>query len=65
MTPIQAIQAATTTAADALGRKGELGCVAVGCRADIIAVSGDPLDDVAVLEQVDFVMKDGAVYKNN
>lgn len=63
MTPIQAIQAATSLAAEALGKPGELGCLAPGCAADVIAVAGDPLDDVSVLESVDFVMKDGAVYK--
>ena len=64
MTPIQAIQAATSLAAEALGKVGELGCLSAGCRADIIAVSGDPLSDVTALESVVFVMKDGEIYKN-
>ena len=63
MTPIQAIRAATSLAAEALGKEGQLGCLAVGCAADIIAVSGDPLADISTLEAVDFVMKDGEVYK--
>ncbi len=64
MTPLQAIQAATSVAAEALGKSGELGCVSTGCAADIIAISGDPLSDVSALESVDFVMKAGGVYKN-
>lgn len=63
MTPMQAIQAATSLAAEALGKEGQYGCLAVGCAADVIAVSGDPLEDVSVLESVDFVMKDGKVFK--
>lgn len=64
MTPAQAIRAATSLAAEALGREGELGCISTGCHADIIAVAGDPLSDVAVLETVDFVMKGGAIHKS-
>jgi imidazolonepropionase-like amidohydrolase len=64
MTPAQAIRAATTTAAEALGKSGELGCLQKGCAADLIAVAGDPLADVSVLENVDFVMKGGDVYKD-
>src|SRR6266478_1088403 len=63
MTPMQAIQAATTNAADLLGHSKEVGSIKPGKFADVIAVSGDPLREVSVLEQVDFVMKDGAVYK--
>jgi imidazolonepropionase-like amidohydrolase len=63
MTPMQAIQAATSNAADLLGHSKEVGSIKPGKYADVIAVSGDPLRDVSVLEQVDFVMKDGAVYK--
>ena len=63
MTPMQAIQAATTNAADLLGHSKEVGSIKPGKYADVIAVSADPLRDVSVLEQVDFVMKDGAVYK--
>jgi imidazolonepropionase-like amidohydrolase len=63
MTPMQAIQAATSSAADLLGHSNEVGSVKPGKYADIIAVSGDPLQDVSVLENVQFVMKDGKVYK--
>ena len=63
MTPMQAIQSATLRAAELLGQEGELGVVAAGARADIIAVDGDPLADVGVLKNVRFVMKDGAVYQ--
>jgi imidazolonepropionase-like amidohydrolase len=63
MTPMQAIQAATTNAADLLGHSKEVGSIKPGKYADVIAVSGDPLRDITVLEHVDFVMKDGAVYK--
>jgi imidazolonepropionase-like amidohydrolase len=62
MTPIQAIRAATTSAAEALGSQGEgVGSIAVGNYGDIIAVAGDPLKDVRVLEHVDTVIKGGAV----
>lgn len=64
MDEMQAIEAATSLAAEALGKEGTLGCIAAGCYADLIAVSGDPLADISVLETVGFVMKDGAVYKN-
>jgi len=63
MTPMQAIQAATSSAADLLGRSNEIGSVKPGKYADLIAVAGDPLQDVRLLENVQFVMKDGTVYK--
>lgn len=63
MTPIQAIQSATSRAAELLGKRGELGVVAPGAYADLIAVAGDPLADVGVLKNVGFVMKDGVVFK--
>jgi imidazolonepropionase-like amidohydrolase len=63
MTPMQAIQAATSNAADLLGHSKEVGSIKPGKFADLIAVSRDPLQDVSVLENVEFVMKDGAVYK--
>ena len=63
MTPAQAIRAATSLAAEALDREGTLGVIAPGASADIIAVSGDPLSNIAVLEDVEFVMKQGTVYK--
>jgi imidazolonepropionase-like amidohydrolase len=64
MTPMQAIQAATSNAADLLGHANELGSIKVGKYADLIAVSGDPLKDISLLERVEFVMKDGKVYKS-
>jgi imidazolonepropionase-like amidohydrolase len=63
MTPMQAIQAATSSAADLLGHSKEIGSIKPGKYADIIAVSGDPLQDISLLENVQFVMKDGKVYK--
>lgn len=63
MTPMQAIQTATTSAADLLRHADELGSIKPGKYADVIAVSGDPLQDINVLENVQFVMKDGKVYK--
>jgi imidazolonepropionase-like amidohydrolase len=64
MTPMQAIQAATARAAELLGREGEIGVVAPGAYADLVAVEGDPLKDVAILKNVSFVMKDGKVVKS-
>jgi imidazolonepropionase-like amidohydrolase len=63
MRPMQAIQAATSSAADLLGRSSEVGSIKPGKYADIIAVAGDPLADISLLENVQFVMKDGKVYK--
>jgi imidazolonepropionase-like amidohydrolase len=63
MTPMQAIQAATSNAADLLGHSDEFGSIKPGKYADIIAVTGDPLNDVRLLENVQFVMKDGKIYK--
>jgi len=65
MTPMQAIQSATSRAAELLGKRGEIGVVATGAYADLIAVAGDPLADVHALKTVQFVMKDGAVVKRN
>ena len=64
MTPMQAIQAATSNAADLLGHANEVGSIKTGKYADLIAVSGDPLKDISLLERVEFVMKDGKVYKS-
>ncbi len=59
MTPIEAIQAATRNAAQALGREKDVGAIAVGRYADIIAVDGDPLANVRELESVDAIVKGG------
>jgi imidazolonepropionase-like amidohydrolase len=61
MTPMQAIQSATTVAADLLGQRGQLGAVAPGHLADLIATAGDPLQDITELQRVRFVMKGGEV----
>ncbi|MGC2057164.1 MAG: amidohydrolase family protein [Candidatus Sulfotelmatobacter sp.] len=64
MTPMQAIQAATSNAADLLGHASEIGSIKPGKFADLVAVTGDPLKDIRLLENVEFVMKDGKVYKS-
>ena len=64
MTPMQAIQAATVSAAEALGRTGDVGAIEVGRYGDIVGVAGDPLADVKILQSVSFVMKGGKVYKS-
>jgi imidazolonepropionase-like amidohydrolase len=63
LTPMQAIQAATVNAADLLGWSDRIGAISPGLYADLIAVDGDPLADVTVLEHVGFVMKGGRIYK--
>ncbi|HWQ33629.1 MAG TPA: amidohydrolase family protein [Blastocatellia bacterium] len=65
LTPMQAIQAATTSAAELPGWSDRVGAVAPGLFADLIAVSGDPLKDITELERVKFVMKGGVVYKSD
>lgn len=64
MTPLQAIQSATIGNADLFGRVDQIGSIEVGKLADIIAVQGNPLENIQELESVDFIMKDGEVYKN-
>lgn len=64
MTPLQAIQAATINSASLLGWQDRVGQIAPGFYADLIAVKGDPVKDISLLENVAFVMKDGVVYKN-
>ncbi len=64
MTPMDAIQSATSRAAAMLDMEGKIGVIAPGALADIIAVSGDPLRDIKVLENVQFVMKDGEVFRS-
>ena len=63
LTPLEAIQAATTGAAEHLRIANEAGKIAPGMPADIVAVSGDPLTDVTELERMKFVMKSGVVYR--
>jgi imidazolonepropionase-like amidohydrolase len=65
MTPMQAIQAGTRNAARLLGLEGQAGAVAAGAWADLVAVRGDPLADITLLERVDFVMKGGVVFKQD
>jgi imidazolonepropionase-like amidohydrolase len=65
MTPMQAIQASTANAAEALGRTADVGAIAVGRYGDLIAVAGDPLADVTRLQSVAFVMKGGEVVKSS
>src|SRR6266436_5041709 len=65
MTPLAAIQTATINASDLLGPKYLVGSLEPGRWADVIAVDGDPTKDVTILERVKFVMKGGAVYKND
>ncbi len=60
---MEAIRSATVTASELLGMQDQIGSVEVGKLADIVAVPGDPLKDITVLQKVDFVMKGGVVYK--
>jgi imidazolonepropionase-like amidohydrolase len=64
MSPMDAIQAATSRAANLLDMDGKIGVVAPGAFADIISVNGDPVRDIKVLGNVQFVMKDGKVFKS-
>jgi len=64
MSPMDAIQSATSRAADMLEMKGEIGAIAPGAYAEVIAVAGDPLKSIEELEHVRFVMHNGAVFKN-
>jgi len=64
MTPAQAIRAATTNAAELLGMQNDVGSVAQGKFADIVAVKGDPLADLTLLQKIDFVMKGGEIIKS-
>jgi imidazolonepropionase-like amidohydrolase len=63
MTPAQAIESSTRSAAELLGMQDQIGTIEPGKLADLVAVPGDPLADVRVMEKVDFVMKGGVVYK--
>jgi len=64
MTPAQAIRAATSDAAQLMGWQDRIGSIQAGKLADLVAVAGDPLADITELERVQFVMKDGHVFKN-
>ena len=59
MSPAEALVAATRSAAEALGMQDEIGSLSVGKRADVVAVAGDPLQDIRLMQRVEFVMKDG------
>jgi len=63
MTPMEAIQAATINAAELMGWSGDVGAIEAGLYADVIAVTGDPTEDVRRLEDVRFVMKGGEVIR--
>jgi imidazolonepropionase-like amidohydrolase len=63
MSPAEAIRSATVTASELLGMQEQIGGIEVGKLADIVAVPGDPLKDITVLQKVDFVMKGGVVYR--
>ena len=65
MTPMEAIQSATSRAAELLDRKGQLGVIAPGAYADVVAIAGDPIENIKLLENVAFVMKDGKVFRND
>jgi imidazolonepropionase-like amidohydrolase len=65
MTPVQALRAATVTSAELIEREHDLGRLAAGYLADVIAVPGDPSEDITVTKKVSFVMKDGQIYKGD
>ncbi|MFY7979535.1 MAG: amidohydrolase family protein [Sediminibacterium sp.] len=65
LTPIQAIQTATVNAAELLGQVGQIGEIKVGALADIIALKQDPTKNIESLENIDWIMKDGKVYKQH
>ena len=64
MSPMDIIKSATSRAAEMLDMAGQIGVVAPGAYADLIAVNGDPLRDIKALGDVNFVMKDGGVFRN-
>lgn len=64
MPPMEAIQSATKVTAELLGIDDELGTLEKGKTADVVAVDGDPLKDISVMQKVVFVMKEGRIYKH-
>ena len=65
MTPIEALKAATINGAELMGRSKDIGSIEPGKYADIVAVDGDPLSDITVMEKVTFVMKGGQIVRND
>jgi len=65
LSPLQAIQTATINAADLLSQTGKIGEIKAGAFADVIALKGDPTKDVKLLQQIQWVMKDGKVWKSS
>jgi imidazolonepropionase-like amidohydrolase len=65
MTPVRALQAATSLGAENMGWEDRVGAIEKGKFADIVAVAGDPLRDITELQRVKFVMKGGQVVKNH
>jgi imidazolonepropionase-like amidohydrolase len=65
MPPMFVIQAATVNAAQLLRHDKDLGSITAGKIADVVAVPGNPIDDISLMKRVSFVMKDGVVYKMN
>jgi imidazolonepropionase-like amidohydrolase len=63
LTPVQSLQAGTVNAAKLLGWEGQMGALKAGYFADVVAVEGDPLEDISAVEKVTFVMKGGVVYR--
>jgi imidazolonepropionase-like amidohydrolase len=64
MSPMEAIRCATQHAAELLEMQGQVGTIAPGAYADVVAVDGDPIVHIDVLQNVQFVMKDGIIYKS-
>ena len=62
--PMEAIVSATSVSAESLGMGHEIGTIAPGYQADLVAIEGNPLTDITAVRQVKFVMKGGKVYKN-